>query len=43
MEPIWHLSSLRGKSMVTEVEIEEVCKSIYDELKEDYVGLWSIS
>ena len=29
--------------MVTEVEIEEVCKSIYDELKEDYVGLWSIS
>ena len=29
--------------MVTEVEIEEVCKSIYDELKEDYVGLWSIA
>ena len=29
--------------MVKEVEIEEVCKSIYDEIKEDYVGLWSIA
>ena len=29
--------------MVTEVEIEEVCKSVCNELKEDYVELWSIS